>query len=246
MPTLTADEREGLVLDLLASPRCLLPCWWDIIPGSTRWAAVLAWYGYAGIRTGADAQPDGRVFHGAGGLDIPARSIHTRVGIWEKSGIVDVIQVHSEGGTDVEVWQVAWSQYAPAAIIGQYGVPSRVWLESTSSSPVPETNHVGYYLWLFYDPAGFVVGYSGAAEWGEQYTFCPRFEGGEDIASLDLLAHAADNLQSLETELNLTTLGLQHARSLEEVTGLSVEAFAALFEREERPGCFHAPRDVWP
>jgi len=246
--TFTATERESYVLELLSTNAgCELPCWWGVIPGNSTWSNTEQWILSLGARTGSTVMPDGSTAHGTGGFDFEESKIYNRVGFFERSGIVEIISIEAESHLNPEDFQAVWQRYSPQQIMSSYGQPSRVLVQSSSSAPSDLSNpKAGYSLWLFYDYLSFVIEYSGLVEYEPVYHICPRFEKGEDIASLKLFIQSPDNQRPLENNIQSYDLYRSYFHFIEEAAGLSVEEFYALFANKDEPACFDTPKAIWP
>jgi hypothetical protein len=49
-PTLTSNEARLIIDDWFREPPCLLPCWWNLIPGQSNWVEVNQQLDYLGWR----------------------------------------------------------------------------------------------------------------------------------------------------------------------------------------------------
>lgn len=252
LPTLTAEKRLNFTKELFrTNGNCKLPCWWGVIPGEATWPEVEVFLEYVGARTGSQLLNDGSVYHGTGGFDfdLPEGIIANRVGFLERAGVIELITIYSEGYSNPKAFQEQWAAYSPNLLIKEYGVPSRVWLESISSGPVTEHRIAGYTLWVFYDHLGFLVLYEGYGEYEPIYHFCPRFENGEDIRFIEMYLQSPDNPNPIEVTTGI--IGLEIApyprvQSIKDATGINITEFYNLFVQEDIQACFDTPRDIWP
>jgi hypothetical protein len=246
MPTLTTSQRQAYFRNLLKQPTCELPCWWGISPGTSSWTGVADVLTHLGAITSPQPASDDSVYHGVGGFNFEELKIYNKVGFMERSGTIESIDLRSESGLNPIGFQELWAQYSPRILIREYGSPSRVWLESAYNVPVGANDEVGYSLWLLYDKLGFLAGYTGTVKHEATYHFCPRFEQGQDIQSLELFLQAVDSPIPLESLLPVDSLHGPYIHTIEDAAGLSVEQFAALFEQQDKPACFDSPGKIWP
>ncbi|RME57457.1 hypothetical protein D6779_08620 [Candidatus Parcubacteria bacterium] len=131
----------------------------------------------------------------------------------------------------------------------EYGIPSRVWLESTSSGPIAKGRIAGYVLWIFYDQLGFLIKYEGYGDYKPVYHFCPRFEGGEDIRSLTMYLQSPHSPNPIEETAEVIGLEIDpypHVQSIEDAAGITPHEFYNLFTQKDTQACFNTPRDIWP
>ncbi len=246
MPTLTAQERESYVRELLqTNAGCELPCWWGIVPGKTKWEDARKMLEHLGVRISSKAEPDGSIFHGTGGFDFEDEKVYNNIGFLERDGVVDSIYIWSDSGMNEGAFQSLWKHYDPQLVIPAFGVPSRVWL---TTSTIKEGNKgiTGYILKIFYDHLGFVVRYDGGVIHSPIYHICPRFDDpSEGISQISMLLQSPDNQSPLD-RIDQGNLIDKYTRTIEDATGLSLEEFYQLFTQEDKPACFDTPRDIWP
>ena len=185
LPTLAAQERETRIRELLkTNGDCELPCWWGITPGRTTWAATRQFIMQMRGRTSDTPYHDGSIGHGVGGFD--TNDIYTRVGILEREGVVDSVEVDVEGHYNQLVFQEDWEYYSLARILAIYGEPSRVWIQ-LAAGPVMPGSTMGYGVWLFYDHLGFLVRYGGSGVVVQPiYHVYPTLRGPGGIVSIRL------------------------------------------------------------
>lgn len=247
-PTLTASEREARVVEWLeTNAGCELPCWWGVVPGATTWRETQRLLQSVGARTLPEKKPDGTVVHGTGGFDFDERSIYNGVSFIERAGVIDAIHLHAESPLNPDGFQTAWMRYSPHNLMRRYGKPSRVLVKSAYSVPTdPADPRVGYSLWLIYDHLGFLIGYEGVVAYEPVYHICPRFDGGEDIARIEAYLQSPAGELPLNEAIESYRLFPRYFRTLEVVSGLSIDEFYALFAQTETPACFDAPGDNWP
>lgn len=251
-PTLSAEERLEYSQELFrTNGDCSLPCWWGIKPGETTWSETEDFLKYLGARTGSNIKNDGSDFHGTGGFDYDLEEgiIANRIGFLEMDGQIELIYIYSEGYSNPVAFQEQWETYSPDRLLEEYGIPTRVWLESKSSGPVVEGRIAGYTLWIFYDQLGFLILYNGYGEYEPIYHFCPRFDNGEDIRSLEMYLQSPDNPNPIEETAGIIGLEIDphpNVQSIEDATGLSTIDFYNLFIQEDKQACFDTSRDIWP
>lgn len=222
------------------------------MPGETAWSELESFLRYLGATTGQREVEDGYIFHGSGGFSVSTQKgiIANSIGFLEREGVIELIYIYSEGFSDPLSFQDQWVAYSPYRLLEEYGVPSRVWLESTSGGPTwGEGRAAGYILWVFYDRFGFVVLYKGSGDYGPTYHFCPRFEKGKDIQSLEIYIQAPDHPTPVEKTAGIIGLDVDpypHVQSIEKAAGLNTTEFYNLIVKENGPACFDTPRDIWP
>lgn len=245
-PTLSLDEREALILELLKTPSgCELPCWWGIVPGQTSWAETQKFMEHLNAKTSIYSTSGNNVVH-SGGVDFAKHSIYNRVTFTEQGGMVEGITINSFSNNP-SVWKTDWASYSPEQIISKYGQPDRAWLGTASSFVESGGSSMPYTLWLFYDNLGFAVQYDGVVKYEPVYRICPAFgENGQLLDEIDLFLSKPSNHTPLEQFANVRPEKMKYIRSIDEATGLNVEEFYKLFTQGDKPACFETPRDIWP
>lgn len=249
--TLAAPEREDFVrARMIDSSNCKLPCWWDITPAETAWAETEKMLQYLGVRIGTSAGYDpNTVFHGTGGFDFDGISLKNSFSFQEYNGVVDAILVRSDGYNNLEEFGMLWENYSPQKLVMTYGVPDRVWLTVPSSF---SSEYRGYYLWLFYDKAGFMIRYHGHVLDASILHICPRFEVDGYIAQIELRLQSPENSLPLDrfdailedVRKGTDTGKLRVIHSIQEAAGFTEQEFYRIF-MQENPACFDTPRDLW-
>lgn len=251
-PTMTTEERQSFTQELFRSNfGCKLPCWWGITPGITPWSEVDAFLHHLGAVFGSNALADGSIYHGTGGFDFEAPDyiIVNSIGFLERESIIDLINIRSDGYSNPVAFQEQWARYSPQQIMKEYGIPSRVWLESASSGPVTEGRIAGYTLWVFYDQFGFLILYNGYGEFEPVFHFCPRFENGQDIRAIEMYLQSPDNSSPIEKTagiIGFVPAPYPHVQTIDDAAGLSVAELYQLFIQEDNLPCFDTPKDIWP
>ena len=240
IPTLLIEEREIYLKGLLkTNANCDLPCWWGIIPGKTTWIESLEFLRLIGGKVSSRPGDNGTIIYDTGGFDF--EDIHNKITFFEKSELVETMDVSSEGFQNPVGFQKAWVQYTPKTLITKYGQPSRVWIRSSYSYGL--TDRRGYQLWIFYDKLGFLVIYSGIIKKEPIYHICPRFENGEDIQSIELITQTPEDHRRLERFTYYSDV-IDYIKPIEKA-GLSVEELYSIFIHDEKP-CFDIQGNIFP
>jgi hypothetical protein len=230
---------------------CKLPCWWGVTPGVTPWADVESFLDYMGAITGKYKLEDGLIYHGTSGFDVQSLEgvIANTVDFLERNALIELIYIYSEGFSNPLAFQEQWSHFSPERVIKEFGEPSRVFFESSSSGPVTEDRVAGYTLWIFYDRIGVLILYNGYGDFGRTFHFCPKLENGEDIRSLEMYLQSTNNTNPIEETAGIIGLEINpypRVQSIEEAAGISTTEFYNLFIKEGEQACFDTPRHIWP
>lgn len=250
-PTLTADERELKVRELLkTNAGCKLPCWWSITPGKTAWTEAERLLLSLGVTISNTPDPSGTIFHGTGGFDFGEGPLRNRIGFDERAKLVESIIIHAEGYNDHLAFQSAWQSYSLQQVILTHGQPARVWLQTTGHfNEPPGGKEMGYSLWLFYDNLGFLYLYDAAVKYAPIYHICPTVQNKEEgMVEINLFLQSPANPTPLEVASGKEPNAEQrkYVRTIEEASGLNVAQFYELFTQKDKPACFDTPRDLWP
>ena len=247
IPTLTSEERLLKVKEwLIANAGCKLPCWWGIEPGKVTWSEVDEFLNRIGAKSGV-YEESGVVIHETAGFDFDQEHVFNRVAFVETEARISAIIINGSGFTDLPNFKNTWTSFSPEQIITEYGVPSRVWVWSRSTvhegSPGPT---MPYSIWFFYDRLGILVRYSGQVKYESIYKMCPVFsEQGNLSDDIDIFLQAPEASTSLE-DLPTVKNNTNHAISLEEATGISLNEFYEMFTTPSTEPCIETPKSIWP
>jgi hypothetical protein len=133
-------------------------------------------------------------------------------------------------------------------IISNYGIPTRVWVQSIKNVHEGEPGPtMPYNLWVFYDQLGFLIRYSGQVIYQDMYVMCPTFQDGGNLEpSIDLFMTSPKTHVSLEDLTDYENIPKSQIIPLGEATELTLEEFTALLSQDEHTPCFETPKDKWP
>ncbi|MEJ5308298.1 MAG: hypothetical protein WHX52_00880 [Anaerolineae bacterium] len=244
-PGLSPAEESALLVDRLLNAPCELPCWWGITPGVTAWEDVQRMflsYGKSVSREWESA--DWGTQHKVGILGrqgtYPFDYVVEHV-FYEKDGIVTLIGVHGHTpGWPADEWPAPryfaqdWNRYALSQILARYGKPTQVLLHYWSEGDAP------YSLGLVYEDQGILIEYMGLAH-GE-YTegnYYPDYVimdiGAAHFTDINIWLRSSASQNSMEDVFRavgggyLGLLSFVSTPTLEEATGMSVDAFYEVF-----------------
>ena len=263
----TGEEEDGLLVDLLATNGgCELPCWWGITPGATSWQEakhIFLSYGKR-VASAATAKYEGEVPEGMatthriglfGRHDPYPFDYVVEHQAYEGDGTVNLIGIRGHslarfaasepGGFLAEHFSVDWQRYALDQVLARFGKPSQVllhyWREPDSFFSVG----------VMYEDRGILVEYMGivpgeSSQPGylmERVAICPAQDELTDI-NLWLAAPGAGMvLPEVFTRFGggyLTLLPFHSVPSLEEATGMSLDAFYQTFLNPDTRFCLEA------
>lgn len=242
-PTFTPEEREAYWLDLIATNKgCELPCWWGITPGVTRIEELGMLY-----------VPDGREYPCKISLagDLLEFPIHINqdevlnftLSMRVKDAIVQRISIVADNLDDFNELSVAMSRYSLGKVLTQYGVPTEIYL-AMFAGPHEKNAPWEYDLWLYYEPSGILIGYTGEgiSREGEMNQVCPLYEKVK-LIRLELEGTSLESRVPIKELMGYTDF--YPPLSLGQATNLNIAEFYELFVDEEVENCFDTPREVW-
>jgi hypothetical protein len=248
--TLSPDQiQTSILLALEGDPGCELPCWWGITPGQTPQEQALSLLTQIGFTPYFDAQRS--LYTAVRLLSGPYEGLSIRYDIHLKHQVVGDIYVSGEGYGHRNAFYQVWKSISPVSIVEDFGTPSRVWIETYSSSGVCEGGSActvrPYFLWLFYDEQGFLIIYSGIVDFEPTFTFCPTFDDTGNLdGSIKIYLKSLDDSTPLENFTGYTPARLEIPEDFTAATGRSLEEFSALYAQASQPICFRTSRDMWP
>ncbi len=247
-PTMTADEEQALVLNLLQdNGNCRLPCWWGFTPGETVWATAESFFLSHGKKIGEHDDSQVAVYTVSFYIPNHGSRINQNYST-TNSERIDAITVHAilPRRDDQLVYgdvQFAkdWGPYMLPQMLTTYGQPSKVFLETFTGTP--DGGQPPFSLLLYYPEKGILVRYYGPVEErGKTLRVCPS------QADISLWLWSPEHSMTLDRIANLGGLplgDLSGFRSLEEATGMSVEKFFQSFVRPNNKTCLETPIDMW-
>jgi hypothetical protein len=246
--TLSIDQILANIFNALKTNNgCRYPCWLGITPGLTSRDDALNLLEHIGLTPIFDT-------HMGGYTDViwyPDPSVGNSISydIHLEDNVVSYIYILGQGYHNRTWFIRTWNSISPEAIIMQYGTPSRIWIESFASVCEGSGPCITspYYLWLFYDVQGFLIKYEGIVDLQSTFTFCPTFsELGNLGGSIEIYLKSLEDTRPLEDLSGLQAVTLENTKSLESITGMSLDEFAAHYRQNDQSFCFSTPREIWP
>lgn len=247
-PTLTGDEEQTLVLNLLKeNGGCQLPCWWGFTPGETDWQVAESFLLSHGKRIGTYRDSQGTIY--SVNFYIPNHGSQINQDYYTTNGdVIDVITVRAVPPVRDEKFaygdaQLAedWNLYMLPQMLTNYGQPSEVFLETFTGAP--DGGRPPFSLLLFYPEKGILVRYFGLVEKREKILRVCLSQ-----ADVSLWLWSPEHSMTLDRLANLGNepVGdMSWFRPLEEVTNMSVEQFYQSFVRSNNTKCLETPVDMW-
>lgn len=235
-PTLEEKQKAQFVTDMLKmKDNCKLPCWWGIVPGSTRFQAAVDSLQQQGVNLYVV-----RDLAGALVVDVPHPAQLFDYRFWMEfhanKGVISWLEAGGETYNLTQSRRFAsdWQRYSVSNILQEYGQPSAIGF--VSGPPAERDAPVSYSLTILYDLLGFAIRYTGPAQFDNQSNViyaCPKFE---QMNNIRLILVSPDDPAS-KSDSELTELG----PTLEETIGMSIEEFYERFKNSASKGCleFH-------
>jgi hypothetical protein len=245
-PTLTIDEEQSLVLNLLKeNGGCRLPCWWGFTPGKTSWQAIQTFLASSGKI--AMKFSNSYLTNYSVKFEIPQHDVQLGQVYNVTNGILDMIWV---GVGTVRNYNSVYGDtqfardlraYTLPQMLDTYGRPTEVFLKTYSSTP---EGWIPFQLLLFYPQQGILVRYYGPAlQKGQQIVICPQ------QSDITLWLWSPERTMSLEDIANMgqefPVEEVPEFRSLEEAAGMSVEQFYQSFGQPNSKTCLETPAELW-
>jgi hypothetical protein len=244
--TLTADQEQALILELLNSNAgCQLPCWWGFTPGATTWQTAQATFA-----------PLGRVIDQNGDLPrmynldfyIPGHDIRIYQTYVVRESIIEMIWVGAgmvrgnEAAFGDPQFEADFQPFMVPEFLATYGEPPVVLVKTYPSAP--NGSWIPFHLLLFYPERGILVDYQGPGEaTGELIRWCPQ------RLNIALWLWSPESNLTLEdvarTGPNLSVQEILTYQPLEEATGWTIDQFYGTFVQPENQTCLETPADMW-
>ena len=233
-PTLTAEEQRALVRELMqTNGGCELPCWWGIVPGQSDWQGVRERFRGYGLRGN-----DYFVFM----FMRPGQVYDSKIKIkfTVRDEVVESIEVSGQWlSSTSEYFAQDWQRYSLDNVLNRYGQPSQVLIALLVGA-----ESSGYDLFLLYDHLGIAINYGGSATIIQVEPLliraCPQHD---EVSGITLWLQSPQQGTPL-LQRTLTPDEMSYFRSLEEVTGMSVETFYETFKNPESEVCLEGP-ETW-
>lgn len=238
-PTLSPDEATNRVLNLLAgnqNPDCLLPCWWGVVPGQTRWSDILPYLQSFSLQTYPYPQDS---------LHIIAYSIPSSVSYLEELHIGYTYN-ESDIVTSIDIPSINIGGYDAQTMMTLYGIPDQVWLTTIAE---PREGVLPFQLIIVYQQQGISFRYYvDATKSGDTITAC--FEPGVVEEERPDLFPAGPRIYVWEpgqtkTIQEISPIPLERYFPLETKTDLTPQTLYEKFINPEELPCIDTPADLW-
>jgi hypothetical protein len=232
LPTLSPDEAEAFVMDLMANNAgCELPCWWGVIPGETSWDEVEPFFETfaTDISRGDLSRLPGYYFlH----YRIPGQLFDGTTGIATSNHLIKEIGV-SRDGTGI--------RYQLHQLLSSYGEPDEVWVQGW---PFNDAREPYYALLVIYSKLGIMARYEGnpSPKYLVSMRICPQ-EISPELELWDPDREDRSEFVKAQVEHENIVWAAPEFRPLEEVTDLDTRDFYEIMQSYD--GCFETPTHLW-
>lgn len=246
-PTLTADQEQALVLDLLQNNAgCRLPCWWGFTPGKTTWQTASTFF----TSLGKNIINMGRSYTSYGveftimKYDIRLSQEYVVINgniamIWVGIGMVR----NEKAVFGDPLFAKALQYYMLPHLLTAYGLPDEVLIRTFSSAP--GGGWVPFHLLLFYPMQGILVDYQGPNEKkGNNLQWCPQNTNITMWLWMPERKLTLKDISRIGPNLPLEEVLSYHP--IEEATGMSLREFYETFKEPGNSLCLETPVDMWP
>jgi len=231
LPILNSQNPSLIVKDLLeTNSDCILPCWWGVIPGRTKWDDT-----YNSLSPIANSVYENKSENST--LTIAAMFFPAP---YPLSGeFTQVFQVKNDVVEHIEILPQRFSKYSlPEGLLQEFGNPEMIFLGGSIDQPQ------SFQLVLYYPSRGIFALYSNELRpFQQQEILNVCFTEIEikyvDIFLWDPAASFSETLEYIFTEYE------RPFYEIELVTDLTISEFSNLFKSVSQPDCFQTPSNFW-
>lgn len=238
LPTLLPNDAKNLIISLLKpSNDCSLPCWWNVVPGFTKWSEAerfLSTFSTKITKYVSSADPDeiyySAYFKVSTSIEKHGSLIHTF-----KVKNNNVYSITADTGDNN-------SAYSLRNMLTNFGFPQEIYLRTFSD----KREDLPFYMILFYPAQGFSVLYFDDA----------------DIVKEDIRGCFSRNLSNASLWLQAPDMGVPFSKFIEngdifppeelvyyqplsEVSDVTVESFLSSIKSRSE-SCITTSRNLWP
>lgn len=237
LPTLSPDEAIEQVMTFLEDTQisgCLLPCWWDAIPGITSWEN--AKLNLMTIST-VVLEKENRIWLNFPLPDtISETSNFTQLYTWNELGIIDTIRIES----------INISGYDAKTMVGIFGIPDEVWVRTLDA---PYLGTLPFELVIVYQSQGFSLYYSVDATLNDDVVTACFEPGFVELSYPDLFPASPEIFIWANAETKTIDEIVQEPDaiffSLEEKTDLTPETLYEKFANSSESPCIDTSSELW-
>jgi hypothetical protein len=248
-PTLTSGESRAIIDDWFREPPCLLPCWWNFIPGQSNWIEVNQQLDYLALGGGTQRyrNRDGtfeQVRYTR--IDYPEHihSGHSLGFYFDPDDVLHIITQQIRGiGTE----------YFPLSLfLKQYGQPEEIVMSATFGT---QTGAAVFRFVLGYWEQGFAVLYEDivpgetAVHWTTVGRGCFQQTPWENITPYnELLLWDAEKTPYRWNDMHRLMFSVQRGvpyLPLETVTGISAAQFYETYVNTDEAACVETAITLW-
>lgn len=225
-PTLTLDEREAYLLDLLSA--CRLPCWGNLIPDQSTIETGYEIFGAVNIEGVVEWAMDNQFAFNFSSIEFEVADVV--VTLTEKDQQIKKMKLWMIPQVRREEAYDALERYSIQPIFKEYGPPSEIRI---IVYPPVEAGPAGYRILLFYEQQGFTVEYSALTDPGLSITICPEYAGTNSILV------TMYSIDGIDEEIDLSDW-----KKLDDTTDINVGDFYSEITTSGM-SCFTTQSDYW-
>ncbi len=245
VPTLNNLQAKKYFSELLKNNAgCKLPCWWGITPGASTWEEVHRLIDYTGFGQSTESLPNGAIFHGAG-YDWHAPLITNSFGYYEVGGIIEGIDIFTDGYYDKNQFRTLWNSYSPNNILATYGLPTEVYISASQGVGGAASGIIFKYtdeFMLIYGSKPLVMEIDGIPI----FRICPSWQDITWEPELHIFIKSADLSLSFKDFIHLiSSFPLEQYIPIKEAANIDVDEFNQRFIPGYGPACVDTPQDIW-
>lgn len=230
LPTIQAEALDAHLITLLMDDACHLPCWWNILAGTTTWEDALQVFQPIGstIQPGKANRPGQETFY----VQFPLPG-STAVGGASFNVLDGIVQSVFVGG------EATSFRFQLGQLLTDYGTPDAILIRTFASAPEP---YLPFRLALVYQQRHFLASYEFEARVsGSNVVGCPR-------SSSPTLHIRSSSHRWSDEEIQTVVLGVDPSHPLlplAEVTDLNASTFVTLFAEANPSACIESPAENW-
>lgn len=240
-PMESSETEAWIDANLNGPDRCLLPCWWGIIPGETRWRDAEDALNKLGIFPSISINA-----HGTEYLTYETDVWHSNESdpwgyvefMVDDEGIIGSIEFIAGQFPRDERFQEKLLNYTPEGIMDEYGAPTQIYL--AVAFPEGIQNAI-YTISLGYELDDFIASYTGQIPISDTLEFCTTYDSGGNLDGGVLFIKIGNvtPMPDVGSEQGVVVL------ALEDASGITAGEFYDLFITNESALCFTTSQDLW-
>jgi hypothetical protein len=245
-PTLTGNDTEKLVLDLLENNGgCNLPCWWGFTPGKTTWEPARNFFLSHGMHVISYLEGAYNT-----GFEVDKDNFGIYVSFFIENDVIKVISAGSQSYSSPydaifgdPFFLKAMNRYLLPKMLATLGKPDQVMIFVL---PDKSTEAPDYFFLLYYPRSGILLQYAGLSDKrGSELRLCPG------KAFIDMWLWSPNDSLTLQDAFSYAGTVSKEDRkfildrfmSWEAATKMTIDDFVTTFKVQN--ACFDTPATLW-